>query len=96
MSIEISASAETLMRQAGLTADEYMKSGIKHIDATFGDGFAKANPALLAAFMQTAAIDYHSAATIVAGQKVEEQLASIAEHLNDLSNQLPSAMGHVD
>ena len=51
------ALAETLMRQAGYTAEEWMHQGIKAIDGVFGEGYAKKNPALLGHFMQAAGLD---------------------------------------
>jgi hypothetical protein len=37
---------------------EYLREGITNIDAIFGDGYARAHPELLAAFIQTAALDF--------------------------------------
>lgn len=48
------------MQAALATTAEYMKEAEVLIDARFGAGFAKANPALLGAFMQTAAVDFIS------------------------------------
>lgn len=53
----IEASNQTLMRQGAMTADEYLRSAIDHTDDQLGKGYAKAHPELIAAFMQTAAID---------------------------------------
>ena len=50
--------AMDLMRQAGATADAYLKDGIECIDRRLGEGFAKEHPELLAAFMHTAAMDF--------------------------------------
>jgi hypothetical protein len=57
----ISIGYDALLRQAGMTAHDYMLAGITSIDDLFGKGYAKAHPELLAAYMQTAAIDFHSA-----------------------------------
>ena len=48
----IEASADTLLRQASLTAEEYMTEAIERIDKSFGQGYAKKNPNLVAAFMK--------------------------------------------
>lgn len=45
------------MDQAGLTAGHWMKQSVEQIDGIFGDGYAKKNPALVAAFIQSAALD---------------------------------------
>ena len=44
-----------LMRRAWKTDDESLAYAIEGIDARLGKGYAKAHPALIAAFMQTAA-----------------------------------------
>jgi hypothetical protein len=75
-------SAETLMRQAGYTADEYLKAGIEDIDKRLGKGFAKAHPELLAAYMHTAAADF--ASTFVTDQvtaALRDAAETIAEAL---------------
>jgi hypothetical protein len=37
----ITASIETLMRQAPMTTNEYLSSAIKEVDSNFGEGYAK-------------------------------------------------------
>ena len=46
------------MKHAHETADEYMNKAVISIDNKFGDGYAKSHPELIAAFMQTSALDY--------------------------------------
>ena len=46
-----------LMDQAGPTVGHWLSQSVHEIDRTFGDGYAKKNPALVAAFIQAAAID---------------------------------------
>jgi len=46
------------MFQAVDTAKSYMLRGQEIIDAHFGKGYAAQHPELLAAFMQTAAMDF--------------------------------------
>jgi len=36
----ITASAETLLRQASMTADTYMGEAVERVDRLFGDGYA--------------------------------------------------------
>ncbi len=81
MSIAVEADTETLMRQAGYTAAEYMDAGIKQIDGTFGKGYAKKHPELLGAFMLTASQDYQAAMIVVASQNIEASLDSIASEI---------------
>ncbi len=58
MSTELDAGG--LMRQAGMTAEHYLIDGMENIDKHMGNGYAKAHPELLAAYMQTAALDFHA------------------------------------
>lgn len=59
-------SNEEALRQAGETADQYMKQAIKSIDAVFHDGYAKSNPQLLASHMLAQAIDFGTTAVTAA------------------------------
>lgn len=40
------------------TVDEYLAKAVASIDSRFGKGFAKANPALVAAFVTACTTDY--------------------------------------
>ena len=71
----LSASPETLVRQASYTADAYFHNAIINIDATFGEGYAKANPQLVGAYIQAAAADFQAA--ILAN--INNQLRIIAD-----------------
>lgn len=53
--------SDTLMDQAASTACHYMTRGVDFIDEKFGDGYAAEHPALLSAFMRTAAHDFDTA-----------------------------------
>jgi hypothetical protein len=66
------------MRQAGSTADAYLKDGIECIDARLGKGFAKDHPELLAAFMRTAAMDF---ATMWVTEQVIAAIRDAAERV---------------
>lgn len=46
-----------LMDQAGMTVGHWLRQADSYIDKVFGEGYAKKNPALVAAFIQAAAID---------------------------------------
>lgn len=56
----IDASYDTLMRQASMTACDYMIHAVEDIDRIFGEGYAAKNPELVAAYINTAAIDFAS------------------------------------
>lgn len=49
------------MDQAGPTVGHWLQQAVDQIDKTFGDGYAKKNPALVAAFIQAAAMDQFTA-----------------------------------
>jgi hypothetical protein len=82
---EITASGDTLMRQAMMTAAEYFDDAVRSIDAEFGAGYAKQNPALVAAYMQTAAADF---ATTSMGQQIRAGL----DHIGTLERTLVLAL----
>jgi hypothetical protein len=73
----IAADWQTLMRQAWMTAADYMDNAVREIDAKFGQGYAEKNPALVAGFMQAAASDFHAAAVGVGAQRISEALDGI-------------------
>lgn len=52
------ANADTLMRQAPQTAEGYLKQVVLSIDERFGDGYAKANPVVVAAMLQACTADF--------------------------------------
>lgn len=73
----IEASADTLLRQASMTAAEYFDKAVRHIDDSFGDGYAKKHPELIAAFMQVAASDMNYATLAKAQSEAIEYLAGM-------------------
>lgn len=85
MTDRIAASFDVLMDQASDTAAEYLGRAQRHIDERFGSGFAKANPSLIAAFMQVAAADF---ATATNGKIVGSALDGIAEALEKIAKSL--------
>lgn len=78
----ISASAETLMKQASMTADEYFRAAIRNIDAQFGPGYAEANPALVGAFMNAASRDFGTSMLAAVIQDVDTNVLNISEALD--------------
>jgi hypothetical protein len=75
----IAASNETLFRQAPMTAHDYMLKAIGDIDELLGKGYAKQHPELIAAYMQTAAIDLSGSIIARAIEGVERALGQIAD-----------------
>lgn len=71
--------ASQAMKQAMMTAHDYMNSARYDIDKMFGEGYAAKNPALVAAYMQTAAIDYAASYGL---DQISVALNRIAENLD--------------
>ena len=83
-SYTIQAGNETLFRQAPATAQDYMINAVKDIDAYFGKGFAKAHPELIAAYMQTAAID-------MSGAVIARAVETLADAVEQVSTAIEEA-----
>ena len=90
----IQADSATLLRQASMTADEYLANAIADIDKRLGTGYAKTHPELIAAFMQTAAIDMGSAVIAGAIEDLSETLGSAARALG--TGDAASTMGAIE
>jgi hypothetical protein len=73
----IEADSETLLRQASMTASEYLDRAVESIDTLLGAGYAKQHPELIGAFMQAAAIDLGTAVIAGAIEEVAESLDAI-------------------
>jgi hypothetical protein len=76
----ISASNETLLRQASMTATEYLDNAVQNIDERFGKGYAKAHPELIGAFMQTAAADLGGA---VIARAIQDGFEGVAHAITE-------------
>lgn len=74
-------SPETSMRQAGMTAHDYMLVAVKDIDRIFGEGYAKQHPELVGAFIQTCALDYLAS-------RLESQLEYLVDNIGVVSSSL--------
>jgi len=57
---QIMPEADLFLKQAGNDRPPLSVPAIKSIDQAFGEGYAKANPELVGAFIQTCAADFHS------------------------------------
>jgi hypothetical protein len=79
-SYSVEAGNQTLLRQAPMTACEYMRCAIHDIDTTFGKGYAKAHPELIAAYMQTASVDMAGA---VIARAIDRAVREVAEAIRE-------------
>lgn len=81
----ITASAETLMQQASMTATEYMLEAVRRIDDKFGAGYAAQNPGLVGAFMTAASQDYSAALLAAVQQDQTMSLSAISDSLDRIA-----------
>jgi len=79
----MAVSNETLMRQAPMTIDEYLRDAVTRIDSIFGDGYAKNHPELTGDFITACATDYHSG---VMTRACEERDIAIGAACGELRN----------
>lgn len=85
MSDFITASFGELLSQATDTAAQYMCHAKRNIDELFGEGYAAANPTLVAAFMQTAAADFGAASN---GKVIGSALLELASSIDEVAQVL--------
>jgi hypothetical protein len=74
----INIDAGAMMRQATMTAHDYMLAALSDIDELLGKGEASKHPELIAAYMQTAATDFGAA---IIAQQLRAGLEEIAERV---------------
>ena len=72
----ITADFETMLEQAPTAANAYMVEGKDKIDTSFGKGYAKKNPTLLAAFMLASAID---CASVTIAQQITDAIDKLGK-----------------
>lgn len=92
----ITISADTMLRQAKMTAHDYMLAAKTDIDEIWGDGYAAQHPELVAAYMQTAAMDF--GAGIIAQQiraGLEEIATQISDQLSKAASEISDAIDPV-
>lgn len=77
---EITANFTTLMRQASMTADDYLSNAIADVEKRLGEGAAKKYPQIVAAYMQAAATDLHGSTL---AQQMRLGLDGIAEAITN-------------
>jgi hypothetical protein len=89
------------MRQAHMTAHDYMTHAIEDIDSMLGKGYAKDHPELIAAYMQTAATDFGAACVAKEIRQGLDEIAAsidadkIADSLKDVAGAIQSAAEHL-
>lgn len=85
---QVTATTAELMKQASMTASDYMRQAISDIDEEFGEGYAKKHPELVSGMVQAAATDFATAIHLKALQDIitylpsfEHQLITIKENI---------------
>lgn len=71
----ITASPETLMAQAPMTIEIYLRAAVRMLDDQFRSGYADSNPALVGQLVQAMALDF-AASTV--GKELGEMSDAIA------------------
>ena len=77
------SSADDAMRQATITVNYYMEKAVESIDEMFGRGYAEKHPELVAAFMRTAAQDFHTTIMKAAAEDITEAIQRVARPEED-------------
>ena len=62
----------------------YLDKAADVLNAKFGDGYAKKNPALMGTYMQTASHEFRTSVWCKALWEISESLNRIADKLDDL------------
>jgi len=69
--------------RASATVARHLADAVEAIDAVFGEGHARANPALVAAFIQACAIEQ----AVAAGREASERTLETVRHLSRETNE---------
>ena len=87
--MSITASYETLMRQAPQTVETYLMEGVNIINRQYGSQYAERHPELVAAFIQACAMDFGTAILAKAIENHSEILSestdAVAKAVNDFT-----------
>lgn len=80
---EVTASFDTLMRQAPSTIALYLRDAVREIDNIFGKGYSAEHPNLVAAFITACASDFNFSAIQKELIPAIEDLASSLSEIAD-------------
>ena len=70
--------------------DRFIDAGIAKLDASFGDGYAKANPQLLVAYLETCASNLNAFMTAAVAAQDDFDLDDALELFEEDSNPAPA------
>ena len=74
MSHRIELSWDDVLRQAKMTAGDYMEAAYREVREMFGEEYARSPPELMIAYMKAASNDYFATAFSVGAQKIADAL----------------------
>jgi hypothetical protein len=78
MTLEVTiTSSEYAMKQAMMTTHDYMLGAVADIDQVFGKDYARTHPELVAAYMRTAAQDFHTTIMKAAAQDIRDEITAL-------------------
>lgn len=86
----ITASWSKLSEDAFEQSKFNFSKSIDIIDEKFGKGYAKSNPILISAFMQSSAIEFNGTTIGACIQQLKEDLDSISSSINNISDSIDS------
>ena len=76
--------ANDLMVEAPDTVNFYLRRAIEHIEDSFGEGYAKEHPELLAGFIQACATEFHTAIEAKSVGEIKDGIMQVELELNEL------------
>ena len=79
-----SVTANDMMVEAPDTVNFYLRCAIEHIEDSFGEGYAKEHPELLAGVIQACATELHTGIEAKEIEMVSNAITAVAEQLNEL------------
>lgn len=92
----ITADFDTLMRQASMTAHDYLMKAIEAIDGQLGAGYAKGHPDLIAAFMKVSCADFVASSALKVVEAAALDLANAVDATRHAVSDLAGQIGRVE
>lgn len=83
MSDRIEACFETIRVQAADAVEDYLAMAVRSIDRQFGNGFAKSNPALVAALVNASVAEFNSSTQAKVYASALDGIATALERIAD-------------
>jgi len=91
MATRIEASLKKLEDQAVLSTFRYLKESKNKLDEMFGKDFAKTNPQIMVALVQTMSDEYRTSTNLQGLQGIDEEINSVAHSVNNIAMRITPA-----